>query len=99
MCIYVYMMAKTSQKELEQIFRSEIPPAKRRMLDLKVEDDDHITEIAESISIDRKSLAQLLGVHPLEPDEDDLHKERYYTFSPFNFAVPMAGGGLIVDIK
>ena len=94
MCIYVWMMAKTSQK-LEQIFRSKIPPDKRRMLDLKVEDDDHIAEIAESISIDGKSLAQLLGVHPLEPDEDDLHKERYYTFPPFSFAVPMGGGGLI----
>lgn len=72
-------MAKPSQRALEQILRSIIPPGKRYILDLKVENDAHLAEIAESISIDGKSFARLLGVNPLKPEDGDIHEKRYYT--------------------
>ena len=48
------------------------------MLDLKVENDAHLAEIATSIFIDGKSLARLLGIVPLKPEEqEDVGKDRY----------------------
>ena len=75
-------MAKPSQRALEPILRSTIPPGKRYILDLMVEDDAHLTEIAESISVDGQSFAQLLGVKPLKPENEDIttsQEDRYYT--------------------
>lgn len=68
-------------QNLERILRSAIPPRKRYMLDLKVENDTHLAEIAKSVFTDGKSLARLLGIIPLKPEEQEdvgtSHKDRY----------------------